>query len=362
MITHKHENPIKEIEEFRKLNIEIHGVEINTKISLSRLFANLLFSNKPYNLERFISQKFSEEIIDLLKTRIYDFIQLEGLYVLPYLHLVRRYHIGKIIYRSHNIEHIIWQENAGNSKSLIKGFYFKLLAKRLLRFEKQMINTYDILLPITHIDANYYQYLNNNKPCLVTPFGIKPEFYSQQNKKKNNPENNHSLLFLGSLDWIPNQDGLIWFVNKCLPIILNQIGDVKFFVAGRNAPTWLIEKLNTKSVNFIGNIEDAYSFINQDGVFIVPLFSGSGMRVKIIEAMALGKAIVSTPKGIEGIQYSENEILIADSPEKFADCIIRLLKNTELQNSIGKLAQDRIKKDYNIDTIASSVIKFINKN
>jgi glycosyltransferase involved in cell wall biosynthesis len=86
------------------------------------------------------------------------------------------------------------------------------------------------------------------------------------------------------------------------------------------------------------------------------------MRVKIIEAMALGKAIVSTPKGIEGIQYSENEILIADTPKKFADNIIRLLKSTELQTSLGKFAQERIKRDYNIDSISSSVINFIKQN
>jgi polysaccharide biosynthesis protein PslH len=362
MVTHKHENPPKEIEEFRKLNIEIRGVEINTKISVSKLLFNLLFSNKPYNLERFISQKFSEQIIDLVKNRTFDFVQFEGLYTLPYLHLVRRYHKSKIIYRSHNIEHIIWQENARNSKSLIKKFYFNLLAKRLLYFEKQMINTYDVLLPITQIDATYYQDLNNNKPCLVTPFGIKSEFYNPINKNNTKLDNKSSILFLGSLDWIPNQDGLIWFIDKCLPIIADQISDIKLYVAGRNAPTWLIEKLKKKTVDFVGNVENAYDFFNQEGVFIVPLFSGSGMRVKIIEAMALGKAIVSTPKGIEGIQYSDNEILIAYTPEKFADHIIRLLENTELQNSLSKFAQERIKKEYTIDSIASTVINFINQN
>jgi len=362
MITHKHYNRPEEIENYRKNNLEIIGIRINTRISLVKLLLNLLLSNKPYNLVRFISEKFSKQIIFLLTTNTFDFIQLEGLYTLPYLELIRKYHHGKIVYRSHNIEHNIWQENAQSSKSISKKLYYNILARRLKRFEIQNINTYDILLPISNIDANYYHQLNNNKPCFVAPFGIKPDNYNPKITNKPNQESGSTILFIGSLDWIPNQDGLLWFIRNCLPIIINEIEDARLLVAGRNAPKWLVKKLTNNKIQFLGNVENALEFIRQDGIFIVPLFAGSGMRVKIIEAMAMKKAIVSTSKGIEGIQYNENEILIANTPEKFAASVLQLLKDKELQNNFGKLAQNRIKTDYDIDTIAISVLNFIIHN
>ena len=359
MITHKHINKPDIIRELKQRNIEIIGVKVKTRISIFKLFFNLLFSDKPYNLERFNSKKFSDQIISLLNREHWDFIQIEGLYVSQYISIIRKHFNGKIVFRSHNIEHIIWEENSSFSNSRIKKLYFKLLAKRLKKFELKTINNYDFILPISSVDAEFYKSNKNNKPILITPFGIDPEIYDEILNQTHLNSSSPNILFIGSLNWIPNQDGLIWFTDNCLPLIREQIPLTKLIVAGRNAPKWFKKHIENKGCQIIENVENAHSFLLTDGIFIVPLFSGSGMRVKIIEAMALRKAIVSSPKGSEGINCTEKEISIAETPQEFANSIIHLLNNRLQQNNLGNSAQELIKSDYNINKIADSVINFI---
>jgi len=362
MITYKHQNRLEDIDTFKKLNIEIIGVKVNTHISYFKLLKNIILSDKPYNLERFISNEFSEKIIQLISSQSFDFIQLESLYTLPYINIIRKSFKGKVIYRSHNIEYIIWKENATYSKSLPKKIYFNFLAKRLKAYEEKKINEYDLLLPISYTDANHYNQLGNNKPLLVTPFGINSAYYSTLRSQNTTEKKTQSILFLGSLDWIPNQMGLIWFIKNVLPKVCKTIPEIKLKVAGRNAPPWLIKKLNISNIEYLGTIENAIEFILTDGVFIVPLFAGSGMRVKIIEAMALGKSIISTPKGAEGLNFTSQEIIIAKTADEFAENIVILSKNNEKQTELGNFAQLKVKSDYDSDTIAKNVLQFINLN
>lgn len=359
MVTHKHYNRAEDISSLKNQHIDLTGVNVDTRISIYKLIKNLLFSNNPYNLERFISTDFSEKIVELLEEQSFDFIQLESLYTLPYIDLIRKNYAGKIVYRPHNIEYIIWKENASYSRSLLKKMYFNLISERLKKFEQSQINKYDLLLPISHTDGLFYEQFKNTKPFLVTPFGLNSEFYTNLNIPQKNIENQPALLFLGSLDWIPNQMGLCWFVKSVLPNIQNKIPEISLKVAGRNAPAWLIKKLTKYNVQYYGPIENASEFLLSNGLVIVPLFAGSGMRVKIIEAMALGKTIISTPKGAEGIKATSNEIIIAENATQFVVNIVNLINNKEKQIEIGNFAKQRIKTDYDSDTIAENTLQFI---
>jgi glycosyltransferase involved in cell wall biosynthesis len=362
MVTHKHSNRPEDISALKNQHIDVTGVSIDTHISIYKLIKNFLFSTKPYNLERFISTAFSEKILKLINQQPFDFIQLESLYTLPYINFIRKNYAGKIVYRPHNIEYLIWKENASYSRSLIKKMYFNLLSKRLKKFEQSCINTYDLLLPISHTDGLYYDQFKNNKPLFVTPFGISAEFYRNLNTQQKTKEEHPTLLFLGSLDWIPNQMGLVWFIKNVLPKIRNKIPEIRLKVAGRNAPAWFIKKLAKHKVQYYGTIENASDFLLCDGLVIVPLFAGSGMRVKIIEAMALGKTIISTPKGAEGIKVTSNEIIIAENAIQFAKSIVNLINNKEKQIEIGNFAKQRIKTDYDSDIIAENTLQFISQH
>jgi glycosyltransferase involved in cell wall biosynthesis len=170
------------------------------------------------------------------------------------------------------------------------------------------------------------------------------------------------VAHLGALDWLPNQEGLLWFINKVWPRLREVYPDIEFHIAGRNAPNWFEKKLNIDGVKFHGEIDDAEDFLKSYPVHIVPLFSGSGMRIKIVEAMAYGRAVVTTTLGTEGID-TENDvnILISDSDYSFADCIIKLIENNAYCREIGENAFTFVKEKLNNDKLVAELLDFVGK-
>ncbi|MCK5171157.1 MAG: glycosyltransferase family 4 protein [Bacteroidales bacterium] len=359
MITHKHFNNYEIIESEYKDSLKISGVNINTQISFFKLLLNLLFSNKPYIAQRFVSKKFASKLINLLNNNSFDFIQIEGLYSLQYINTIRNIFGGNILYRPHNIEYQIWKRNYEETKSFIKRLYFNSLFKRLKKLEENLLNTYDFLIPISESDAKIYKELGNSKPVKTSTFGIDLKKIQDQFVKIN-LETDQSINYIGALDWIPNQEGLLWFIEHCFPEILKSFPQIKLNIAGRNAPKWLIRKFNHSNINFLGEVKNAYDFIQNPGPIIVPLFSGSGIRVKIIESMAFKKAIVATGTAAEGIDCLHNKnILLANNDQDFANSVISVLNNVGLQKEIGENAFKFVKEHYDFEKIATDILTFI---
>ncbi len=301
-------------------------VKVDAKVSYWAALVNLLFSQQPYNAVRFISADYTRALSELLREKNFDVIQLEGLYLCPYIQVIREHSEAVIAYRAHNIEFEIWERTAQITKGL-KKIYLTLLSKRIRRFELSYLNKYDILVPITERDAQHLLQLGNLKPCFVAPAGIAADCAFDPLLPVKFP----SIFHLGSLDWSPNQEGLLWFLTNCWPELHSKFPDLKFYVAGRNAPDWLIEKLKIPGVVYEGEVPDAHVFIRSKAVMVVPLLSGSGMRVKMIEGMALGSAVVSTSIGAEGIDAVHGEhFLQADTPSDFTAAIVDLVSNPDL--------------------------------
>ncbi len=349
MNTLKHHVSLSEIPETIKDLAEFRLVDVPAKISPAMALLNLFFSNKPYNAVRFISNKFSEELKGILQNEQFDVIQLEGLYVCPYIPLIREYSSAKIVYRAHNIEHEIWNRTAAMGFGIEK-WYLKILAKRIKKFEARILN-----VPITGRDGDMLNKMGNTKPLHVSQTGIDSTQLIPNSKKLEFP----SLFHIGSLEWSPNQEGLLWFLEKCWIQIHEKYPDLKFYIAGRNAPLWFQKKLVMPNVVFKGEVADAYDFMNSKAIMVVPLHSGSGMRIKIIEGMALGKPIVSTAIGTEGIStISGKNIIIADSAEAFVNAISELIENREYADAIGRNAIEYIHEKFDNLTSAGSLIEF----
>lgn len=359
MITHKHINDDKIIEPEYKNSIQITGIYINTKISIIGILINFLFSKTPFISNRFISKNFESELCKLLKYNSFDFVQIEGLYVLQYINCIRTNFTGKVLYRPHNVEYLIWKRNYKETKSLLKKIYFKSLYQRLKKLEEKLLNTYDYLIPISDSDAEIFKTLGNIKPLKVSPFGI--DLKNIQNQYiHNKSETEQAINYIGALDWIPNQEGLLWFIDRCFPTILKSFPGIKLNIAGRNAPGWLIKRFSNNNICFLGEVKNAYEYIQNPGPVIVPLFSGSGMRVKIIESMALKKAIIATSIAAEGIQCVHQEnILLADNHQEFAKAVIILLKNIDLQKEIGDKAYKLVEEHFDFNNIATDILNFI---
>jgi len=358
MNTVKHNVSLSEIPESIKELAEFKLVRVPARISPIPAMFNLLFSNKPYNAVRFVSRTFSRELQRVLLENDFDIIQLEGLYVCPYIPLIRANSKAKIVYRAHNIEHEIWSRTAIMAKGVQK-WYLKNLSGRIKAFEISVLNKYDLLVPITERDGEILKRLGNKKPIHVSQTGIDSSVLIPNSKNLEHP----TLFHIGSLEWSPNQEGLIWFFENCWDKIIAKYPDLKFFVAGRNAPAWFQKKLDLPNVVFIGEVEDAYEFINSKSIMIVPLFSGSGMRIKIIEGMALGKPIVTTPVGTEGISTtSDKNIIITNGVNGFVDSISQLIEDREYFDSIGKNAIEYINENFDNLSSAGSLIEFYKKH
>ena len=330
MNTTKHPYPVEEIPEELQKNIRFIGVYCNTSIRPIRLLINLLFSRSPYIAERFKIKAFKTALQTLLKEERFDIIQMEGPYLFHYLDQIRKESRARIALRAHNAEHLIWKRMALREKACLKRWYLGNLARRLHTYEMRVVNGVDYLVPISDPDKSYFSLLGANTPMLTIPTGLKLEEYPLTEIPAD-----PSLFYIGALDWMPNQEGLRWFIDHVFDLLLDEMPDIRLHVAGRNAEDSFLKKLDHPNITYHGEVENARSFMKAYRIMIAPLFSGSGIRIKILEAMALGRPVVTTSTGIEGIP-AENlrTVLVGDDPQSYHDLLLELLKDPK-ESALG---------------------------
>jgi len=287
----------------------------------------------------------------------FQVIQLEGLALALYLPIIRLVSSAKVIMRAHNAEFRIWERNAAQSKPGIRKIYFSNLAKRLKDFERKSLDDCDAVAPISQTDEQTFKNLGVNSQLHVAPFGIDGSYFTNEQESTGDP----TIFFLGSLDWIPNQEGLTWFIEEVWEQIRFTQPDLIFRVAGRNAPGSIQKKMARHGIMFLGEVDNAIDFIVSNAVMIVPLFAGSGIRVKIIEAMALGRVIITTTIGAEGIGGESGiHYIIADNPDQFIKEIKRIVHDPENLTQIGRNARKFVMENFDNLVISQDISRFYN--
>jgi glycosyltransferase involved in cell wall biosynthesis len=356
MNTTKHYFDIKNLPEEIKKMADWIAVDVDNSVKPVSALISLL-QNRSYNIARFISSAYNDKLIELLHQKEFDIIQLEGLYLSPYVETIRAFSDAKIVMRSHNIEHEIWERAANNEKGFLKKLYLKILAKQLRSYETSRLNKYDLVTSVTDRDAEMLRKLGCELPIHVCPAPYDETVLKPDKSKIEFP----SVFFIGALDWMPNAEGLNWFLEKVWGKINLQFPELKFYIAGRSAGDFRFEK--GKNIVMAGEVENAYDFMNSKGIMIVPLFSGSGIRVKIIEGMALGKTIVSTSLGAEGIPCKDGQnILLADTPELFAEKITKCINEKLFFTVIGDNALQFAKRQFSSREVTSHLLVFFKKH
>lgn len=356
MNTSKHNTNYEDIPDEITHTIAISTVEINTEINFFQALGNFFFSSLPYNATRFISNDFQKKLIELLQKNSYDIVQLEGVYLCPYIQCIRQYSKAKIALRAHNIEHEIWKRVAQHTLNPLKKLYLYNLSRRIRRFESQYLQRYDFLIPITARDGEKYQQMGSTVPQHIVSTGVDKDNALLQidNRWVLFP----SLFYIGALDWLPNQEGLKWFVKNVWDRFYKRY-PATFTIAGRNAPASLIHYFNEHHINFIGEIDDSYKIFEHQSIMVVPILSGSGMRIKIIEGMAAGKAIITTSIGTEGIDTTHEEnILVADTAKEFYQCLEQVYNDFHLYLQLSGNARTFVTKHFDNEIIAKNLINF----
>jgi glycosyltransferase involved in cell wall biosynthesis len=338
-------------------SIRWNFVDVDTDIRWTDALRNLLFSRLPYNAVRFNSATYREKLVQLLDSDCFDAIILENLYTAFYLNDIKKRCRSLIIMRAHNVEHEIWQRTAGSTVG-VRRFYLFSLAARIRRLELSLINSYDALVPISARDAEHFRLFGNIKPVHVLPAGIEPA----DPPVKSGTAVDKSVAHLGALDWLPNQNGIRWFMREVWPDLRKRVAEAEFHLAGRNAPPDFGAEMARAGAVFHGEVNSASDFIQAYPVFVVPVFSGSGMRIKLLEYLAHGRAVVTTGIGAEGIRVTDGrELFLADNPSEFARKAADLLNNPGMRKEMGENAVTFVRENFNNQKLIRDFSRFLSE-
>ncbi|MDB5030205.1 glycosyltransferase family 4 protein [Mucilaginibacter sp.] len=334
--------------------IKYRAYDIDTTVTLFGVAVNL-FSKTSFNIDRYYDPEFEKVLIRELRNTNYDIIQFEGLLVSLYLPAVRKYSKAKLIYRAHNIENQIWEGLSMQKVDPFKKSYLRMHAKRIKNYELQQLNKFDAIAVFTQQDKSTLLGYGINVPIEILPVGLSLEKYVVDISKTEFP----SLFFLGSLDWLPNREGMEWFLDNFFKELTGGDLPVKLYVAGNDIPDRFDDYEALGKIFIQGEVDDALEFVNSKSIMIVPLLSGGGMRVKIVEGMAMQKCIISTSLGAEGINYTNgHDLIIANNREEFFNAIQRCIRDEEFCLQLGQNARRLLEKEHDINVVTANLVKF----
>lgn len=308
-----------------------------------------LLSPQPYNITKYCRPEVRHQLRALLKQETYDVILCDFMVaagVVPWDSPT-----PKVLF-THNVEAIIWRRHYQVAANPLWKAISWLEWRRMEAAERRYLRLADRVLTVSETDRDAFAPFVEPSKLTVIPTGVDVEYFRPMPVE----ETSNSLVFTGSMDWLPNEDAILYFVDAILPLIKQECPEVSLKVVGRS-PSRKLQALaqQEKSVSLTGWVEDIRTFVARGSICIVPLRIGGGTRLKIFEAMAMSKAVVSTSLGAEGlpVQAGEN-ILLADTPNDFARSVVALLRDPEERKRLGASARTLVQENYSWPRVAES--------
>lgn len=353
IFTHKHDLNPELMSPAYLEQTGIEGVFIDTKLNAIDAYSSFMTSDS-YNISRFFSTDFDIRLSKLLRKEDFDIIHLESLFMTPYVGTIRRLCTTPIVLRSHNIEYVIWEKIAAGTRNPIRRMYLKYLTKKLKKYELSMLNEVSGIAAISDEDRSRMLALGMKKPIRTVPFGIDLNSYPFDEQATSEL----ALFHLGAMDWGPNLEGILWFLNSIWPSIHAKHPNLKMYLAGRNMSDEIL-RINQPNVIVVGEVEHAITFMRSKAIMVVPLLSAGGIRVKIIEGLALGRAVISTTLGAEGLDCRDGEhLLLADRPEEWVAAVDRLVENPGEIRRLGLSGRKHALAHFELNAITAQLISF----
>ena len=329
-------------------NITIYPVEINTDLSIRSFFASL-FSKLPYNLIRYKQAKFLQKINALLAQKEYDYIILDGLYACVFLDEIKSKSKARIIYRSHNVEHQIWLDRAASTNNWLKRQFLISLANKVYKYEKKIHAQLDCIAAISTVDYDFFKLETSNKVEIipVSMLPIKTVDAIAQNQ----------ICFIGNFGWFPNVEGISWFINQVFPILKIDNPTLTLHIAGFESKEAL-SNLVSDGIVIHGPVNDAALFLKTHGIFVSPIFSGSGIKIKVLEAMNAGVPMVLSKKSAEGIGFP-SEFTCFETKETAIMLLKELLsKPIHIEHNQG-LMRDLLQEQFSQEVVVKKLKEII---
>jgi polysaccharide biosynthesis protein PslH len=303
-------------------------------------YATNFFSPLPHSITKYSTRTVSDALARLVEREHYDVILCDFIFaakVVPWKSAAR-----KVLF-THNVEAMIWKRHAEVTKNPWRRSVYAREYKRMLWAEKNYLSLADHVLTVSDVDRQYFSDLVDASKITTIPTGVDTDFFTPQPGQ----ERPHRLVFTGSMDWMPNEDGMLYFCTEILPRIWQHCPDTEVYIVGRS-PTAKVQALTgDPRIKVTGRVDDVRPHIAAGAVYFVPLRVGSGTRLKIFEAMAMRKAVVSTTIGAEGLPVKRGEnILLADTPDAFASCVVTLLQDQAQRVNLGAAARKMVEENF----------------
>ncbi len=351
--TKKHFKPDANIPIHFKDKTHYQSVFKNTNTTLWGALLNLFYSQS-YFVSRFYFKEYEDLLIKKLQSTKFDIIQLEGVFMCSYISTIKKYSKAPIVLRSHNVEHQIWERHLFHEKNPLKKVYLGIQNERLKVFEINAFQKVNAIVTITDEDKKTISEICPHQSIHTCLTGIDLEKYFPVKKAKHP----NTLFHFASMDWMPNVEAVEWLVTSVWPHVLKNKPDAQLVLAGRGMPEH-IKKMASKNIQVLGQVSDSSDFYRTYDIMLVPLWSGSGLRIKLVEGLAYGKSIITTTIGAEGIPYTNlKHIQIADSEIDYAHAIVSLLNNDHLKEGLQKGARELAEIHFDYKRIANELITF----
>jgi len=313
----------------------------------AELLLNLV-SRFPYAIKKYESASMRREIIERANNGTVDVVICD--FLAPAINVPRSLSCPAILFQ-HNVEAMIWKRHFEVQSNPLKKSYLRRQWRKMEKFEKEMCQRFDSVIAVSAEDRDQMRKEYSVKAVFDVPTGVDTEFFTPFGKEDTEP---HNVVFTGSMDWLPNEDAIRYYTDQILPIIRRSIPDATLTVVGRNPYPGLLElSKRDPSIVVTGRVEDVRPFMERAAAYVVPLRIGGGTRLKIFEAMAMEKAIVSTSVGAEGLPVTNGkELRIADTPETFAAAVLDLLVNPQSAKQIGQQAGQVVRERFGWNGVA----------
>lgn len=345
------------IEEIKKVCRSVNYVELGeniSKISMGRSILRSLVSRQPFIAIKYCKKNMRRMIQDIVEKECIDLVHIDILPMCVYLELVQGI---PTVLNAHNAESLLLGRQAANEKNLLKKMYYASQQQKLDLFERKAANQVDHVVTCSEDDRNIFESFAPRIPVTIVPNGVDVDYFCASNEIA---EQDMKIVFVGGLNWFPNLDGLKWFDEEVLPYVLRECPDVCIHVIGRYEKD--IKWKNSNHFCIEGFVPDIRPYLEMGAVVVVPLRIGGGTRLKILDAMSMSKAIVSTSIGAEGLSTLDGiNIVLRDNPEEFSEGIIELIKDREKRQSIKKAARLFVEENYQWNSIGTRLLDVYEK-
>jgi sugar transferase (PEP-CTERM/EpsH1 system associated) len=318
---------------------------------------DMLTTRQPDMLLRLASRVYAQRLADWLAQESFDIVQVEGIEMAPYLDVIEAAHPRPfVVFDDHNCEYLLQQRTFLTDLRAPARWpgaaYSCVQWRRLRRYEAQVCRRADRVLAVSEADAAALQRLSPGLDVTVVPNGIDTQVYAPMLPYPHTP----SLVFTGTMDFRPNVDAVLWFARQVLPHIREEAPEARFVIVGQRPHRRLDCLRDDPAVTLTGWVEDTRPYIAEAAVYVAPLRMGGGTRLKLLEAMSMGKPVVATRLGAEGYPVMDGrELLLADTPTDFAAAVLSLLHTPERRTELGQTARIFVERQYDWRVIVPQV-------